>query len=71
MEGDEEHSRDAQIRKDLDAAILKTCYLLEAGFNVCLHGFGSKREILSEISSYYPETVRIIISGYFPSSSMF
>lgn len=44
--------------------------MIERGFNVCLHGFGSKINVIEQISSYYKNVPRVIVKGYSPASSI-
>ncbi|KAL4434520.1 hypothetical protein ABPG74_007304 [Tetrahymena malaccensis] len=53
-----------KVKEDKAKAIVKACFMLQSGFNVCLHGYGSKRQIIQEISDLYINYPKLIIQGY-------
>ncbi|EAS04912.2 origin recognition complex subunit 2 (macronuclear) [Tetrahymena thermophila SB210] len=53
-----------KVKEDKAKAIVKSCFMIQSGFNVCLHGYGSKRQIIQEISDQFINYPKLIIQGY-------
>ncbi|KAL4481090.1 hypothetical protein ABPG72_015045 [Tetrahymena utriculariae] len=59
-----------KVKEDKAKAIVKACFMIQSGFNVCLHGYGSKRQILQEISDLFINYPKLIIQGYSAASQI-